>query len=127
MRRACDACGAKYEAKRATSRYCSSRCRTRASRGTVTALRKQPAPPPPTGTVRASTLAALTDAGRVDTPLGQTALVLAERLDSRADTGSAIASVAKQLQATLEAATANATLAVNPLDELRARRATRGA
>lgn len=100
----------------------------RASRSSVTTLPQvSPAQPTPAGSVRSTTLAELTAAGRADTALGQTALVLAERLDARADTGSAIASVAKQLQSTLEAAVADATLAVNPLDELRARRTARGA
>jgi hypothetical protein len=123
--RTCPVDGTDMSARRPSAKYCSDRCKKRAQRGgTVVAL-----PPAPTGpvTVRASVLADLEAAGRVDTPLGQTALVLAERLDARADTGSAIASVAKQLQATLEAATSDATLAVNPLDELRARRAQRGA
>lgn len=74
---------------------------------------------------------ALTEAGRLETPLGQTCLVLARRLDSPgADSGSAIASVAARLEALLTSATRGAAAATAPQqlkDELAARRANRGA
>jgi hypothetical protein len=60
---------------------------------------------------------------RLGTPLGQVAVVLARRLDHPgADTGAALAAVARQLQATLVAATADARPTGDLLTELRARR-----
>ena len=47
---------------------------------------------------------------------------LAARLDAAADTDSAMASLAKQLQATLASATADTATSISPLDELRLRR-----
>lgn len=80
---------------------------------------------PPVDTVRAAALVELGAVGRESTALGATALALAERIDSRVDTGAALASLAKQLQATLEAATAGTAKAVSPLDELRLHREKR--
>lgn len=152
MKRACDCCGAGYEAKRSTSKYCSSLCRTRASRlrasGAVVDLPKGKAKtkrgsrPRPAdrddqdgerepGAVETATLAALEQVGRAGTPLGATALTLARRLDGGHETGSGMASLAKQLQHTLDAATANTETEKSPVDrardELAARRERRGA
>lgn len=74
------------------------------------------------GSIYAATLATLEQAGRTETPLGATALLLAQRLDANQDSGSAVAALAKQLAATLEDATRGAQIAMSPLDELRARR-----
>lgn len=79
-------------------------------------------PPTACGSIHAATLATLEQAGRTDTPLGATALLLAQRLDADQDSGSAMAAMAKQLGATLEDATRGAQIAMSPLDELRARR-----
>ncbi len=97
-----------------------------------TAAPAQPEPAEPTGAmdgpVTAATRAQLAEAGRETSPLGQVALVLAWRLDQRADTASALAAAAKQLESTLAAAVRGAQVASSPLDELRARRdAQRGA
>ncbi len=78
------------------------------------------------------TVVELERVGRLNTALGQAAVLLARRLDgSSRDTGSAVAALARQLQATLAAATANVGDEASPLDrardELAARRARRGA
>lgn len=135
----CEVCGEMFEAKRRTARFCSSGCRVRAHRagGKVVELKpaakskpagKAPAAAPApageeAGPVEAAAVKQLEEAGRLDTPLGQAALVLARRLDrTTMDTGSAIAGVVKQLEATLAAATAGAKQAEDPVDELRKRR-----
>lgn len=125
MQRPCDVCGTPYEAKRPTSKYCSTRCRTRASRGTPTEhadVVPLPAPEEQAGPVEAATLRELEAVERADSVFGQTALALARKLDAGRETGAAMASLAKQLEATLATATEGVTTAADPLDELRARR-----
>jgi hypothetical protein len=75
------------------------------------------------GSVEAAAIKTLTDAGRLNSVMGQAALVLARRLDAtNIDTGSAVASVVKQLELALDTATAGANVAADPVDELRNRR-----
>lgn len=132
MERNCDVCGEPYQAQRATSKYCSTRCRTRASRGKCSgevvplAPKPQPAEVEGPGAVERATVDALEQVDRLDTPLGRACVVLARRLDSPgADTGSAMASVAKQLEALLVSANRGAGAASSPQqlrDELAERR-----
>ena len=149
---ACTVCGATFQAQRVTARYCGSTCRTRASRagsssrprpaggGQVTPLPTPVAPAGPPETfdepsldgAYQTTRAALERASRLHTPLGQAAVRLAYRLDnSHKDTGSAVAALARQLQATFAAATADVKNAASPLDrardDLELRRRRRGA
>ncbi len=134
MTRDCDVCGTGYEAKRPSSRYCSTRCRTRATRTGVAGEkveRESPAVDLPVG-IAAATEAELRAAGRLETAKGQAALLLARRLETAtADTGSAVASLARQWQSALEAALAHAGQEASALsrarDELAARRAARSA
>ena len=131
----CSACGITYAAKRASSRFCSERCKKRAQRAPATqqsGKRRQARPnaavvpmpqPDLTAGVAESTRRRLDEMGRLDTPLGQAAMALAHRLDDpRGDTGSAVAAMARQLQATLSAATADVRPAGDLLTELQARR-----
>lgn len=67
----------------------------------------------------------LAAAGQAETPLGRLALLLAARLGSPADTGSATAALSKELRAVVAAALAAAPAAADPVDELRARRNAR--
>lgn len=133
MERPCDECGISYTAQRASSRYCSPRCRMRASRRGASAPQGDPTPltiaPPPVEIadgVEEATRVALVEAGREDSPLGRTALVLARRLDHPGnDTGSAIAAVAARLEATLAGALRGAEGETSPQalrNELAARR-----
>lgn len=63
---------------------------------------------------------ALTDAGRIDTPLGAVAMVLAAKLDDPGlDTGSAIAALAKQHESTLEKALDGAQVVETPLERMK--------
>jgi hypothetical protein len=121
MQRHCDRCGKPYEAKRPTSKYCSSSCRSRQStnpKASVTAI------PPKTD---AAGLTAVTErqldaANRLDTVLGQQALALAQRIASPHETGASVASLSKEFRAVMEAAMDGVNAVANPLDELRARR-----
>lgn len=135
MQRPCDVCGESYEAKRATSKYCSDRCKMRKARGAVTKTEgdKVPtlAPEHVDGPVTESALVTLREAERVESPLGQAALALARRVDLGRDTGAGLAALVKQFEATLKSATADVKSAASPLDtardELAKRRAARGA
>jgi predicted nucleic acid-binding Zn ribbon protein len=124
----CEQCGAPVAAR---SRFCTdveckrvrARERKRASRGTVIEL---PAAPSVVSSVYAATLTALTSANRVDTPSGQSALILAGRLDSAtSDTGSSLAALARQHLAVLDEALRDAPREADGVDELRARRLAR--
>lgn len=88
MKRQCDVCGTPYEAKRATSRYCSARCRTTATRkgqakakGAVVTPIRVPRPADEVGPIEAATLAELDAVGRSSTSAGRRALMLARLLD----------------------------------------------
>lgn len=137
MERICDACGESYLAKRATSRYCSDRCRKRALRARAAEVvaidpgkkrrtrSRKPPPPADEPSVAAATKTDLAAVGRLAGPLGQAAMVLAGRIDAHRDTGSALAAVTKEWRATMSAATAGVKREANPLDELRERREAR--
>ena len=125
MQLACQVCEDTFEAKRATAKYCSGRCRKRNQRagGAKKAAERREASSSGVGSVAAATLLQLQEASRLHTPLGQAALALASRLDiSQTDTGAGVASLAKQLEATLAAATADAEVVDDPIDELKAAR-----
>ena len=136
----CD-CGNTFTATNPRARFCSSKCRTRASRegrvrGNVRAVTRgglQPigvvplAPAAELGHVADAARAELEAAGRQDTALGRSALALAARIDTGLDTGSALASAVRGLTETIAAALKGAEPA-SSLDELKARRrAKRGA
>jgi glycerate-2-kinase len=75
------------------------------------------------GPVTAATLKELNAAERAGTALGESALALARRVDGAArDSGASLASLARELRATLAEALRDAAAAADPLDELRARR-----
>jgi hypothetical protein len=142
MERSCAVCGKPYEAKTAKSRFCGATCRSRAHRaggsGEVRELRPAPARPstsdPLAGRATTAKLEQeLRAADRLDTTLGQIALGLAQRFDvaiTGADTASALASLARQLEAArgaaLQGVGATRSAVTRHRDELAARRA-RGA
>ena len=121
----CQVCEQPFQAKRDTAKYCGERCKKRAQRGGGAKNGKErQAEKPQLASVAAATLLELQEAKRLHTPLGQAALALAHRLDlSHTDTGAGVASLAKQLQATLAAATADVDAEqADPVDEVRAAR-----
>jgi hypothetical protein len=130
--RACEQCGGPMDGRGPRATTCSDTCRSRKSKGypPVTVLPTE-APAPRGGAVEQATSAALADVDRLETPLGQMCVVLARRMDGGAfDTGSAIAAVAKQLEALLLSATRGTAAATAPQqlrDELAERRRKHGA
>ncbi len=101
MKRTCESCGGPYEAVRATARFCSERCRKRAQRGHVIDLPAPVVSGAPDTALSARVAAELTEAGRLDTSLGQGALVLARRIEEGRDTGTAVAALMRELRAVL--------------------------
>lgn len=131
MKRSCAQCQKPYEAMSPRSRYCSGTCRVRAHNlrkkaAVVAELAPAPTDRPPS--VAATVRAELSAVGRLATTAGAAAMALAVRIDAQAETGAGVAALVKQLHATMTVATADVQVAVDPLDELRARReARRGA
>lgn len=133
----CGSCGDTFTAKRKNARWCSERCRKRGQRGDVINFPLEPKQSQDApadfrpGPVTSATMAALTEADRVTHPLGAAALALAYRMDHPGiDTGSAVAAIARQLEATLTSALRGSDAASKPQvlqDELAARRAAHGA
>lgn len=124
-----DRCGKPLVKDNPRAKYCGSPCRgaasTARSRGlgfTGTAIEIAGPKTAAFGGVHSAALAELTAAAREETTLGHAALALAARIDRAMDTGSALASTVKQLEATMTAATAGAAVAKTSADELRARR-----
>src|SRR5215217_6300658 len=100
MQRNCDYCGRPYEAKKATSRFCQTKCRVANNQRPegrvapvvpiVETVRESGKDSPIVAQVKRE----LVDAGRLETALGQYALAAAWRLDgSTFDNGSAYASL----------------------------------
>lgn len=129
MKRPCDSCGQSYEAKTARSRFCSTRCRVRASRGDVIDLsqRREVAQE---GALETAARAELNTAGVLESFLAQDALRLARMVDAGKGTDAAVAALNRELRATMADALARAKRPDSPVtqmrDELAARRA-RGA
>jgi hypothetical protein len=127
MRRSCDLCGTEYEAKTVRSRYDTDLCRKRALRGVPRAAEVKDLPLQQAVEGLASAVRLELVAGdRQNTALGRAALALAARIDAQQDTGSGVASLARELRATLTAALAGVAAADSPVvqmrDELAARR-----
>ena len=127
-------CGTTFEARSSKARYCSDRCRKRTAKAATIVQLQLPAPQVDEfqpGPVATATKAALVDADRLGTPLGQAALALAVRLDAPGlDTGSAMAAVARQLEALLGTVLKGAAASTAPerlRDELAERRRRHGA
>lgn len=129
--RRCAHCGEEFTAQRSTARYCGPSCRVYASKERQqAAVVAEIAPTAAAGapSVAQAVRAELEEAGRLTSSAGAAALALAARIDAQAEAGSAVAALVKQLHATMAEATKDATVAADPLDELRARReARRGA
>jgi hypothetical protein len=126
--RPCDHCGKAYEAKRKTSRFCGVNCRNRHARHPELAVVDGGTSAPPAGAPPSTSPTVdavrreLAAVDRLDSIAGSAALQLAAALDSPTETGSAKASLARQLVATLEVAMKGVKVADDPLDELKRRR-----
>ncbi len=133
MQRACVECGTDFQAKRASAKYCSSRCRVRTSRKRQAGIEVAPATPI-TATFLPDEPGRLTDAtreelaahGLAETADGILLLTLAARIDAGAETSPALASLSKEYAARKEALLPSSRPAqVSPMDELRALRERR--
>jgi hypothetical protein len=123
VRKQCAMCPAEFEAKRATAKYCSARCRVRASRSQPRQDDASEMPADPSSELWSATLAELTAAGRALSAGGLAALALARRIDAAdRETGSSLATLVREHRAALADAVRDGAAAVNPLDELRDRR-----
>jgi len=134
IKRRCDSCGSLYAAQRASSKFCSTACRVRSSRmGAVTlplaVLEQDDEPTVPGGTV-AAVRVELEAVERSSSALGAMALALASRIDSGRETGSAMATLTRELRLTMDEARASgrhaSSIAEKLGDELAQRRAQRG-
>ena len=130
MQRPCDECGTAYVAKRPSSRFCSTRCRTRHTRkrqsGEVVPLAQPRAEVPASGLLTEATRAEL--GPLADTADGILLLILAARIDAVPETSPALATLSREF-ATRKAelmSTARSSRA-NPFDELQALRERRRA
>jgi hypothetical protein len=126
--RHCAECGDPFEAKRSTAKYCGTTCRSRASVNrtsgkTVTPRRvTPPVELPVSPSLVESASRELEAAGRLDTVLGQQALLLAAQMAAAKGSGSAAAALSRELRAVMDAALAGAPKAADSLDELAKRR-----
>jgi len=126
MNRTCERCGKPYEAKRTTAKYCGSSCRSQASLiradgAPVVRLTQVSAPADDDRGLVAATRTTLDRAGVLGTVSAQSALILAARVASGQDGGSAMASMVKQLEASVSAALSSVNRA-DQLDEVNQRR-----
>ncbi|NNG20508.1 hypothetical protein HJ590_13215 [Naumannella sp. ID2617S] len=131
----CEQCGATFQGKRSTARFCSTRCRVAWNRakkaGEPSARPALTVVPPPGAEKRArakqkdvsieeSTRTTLEAAGRHLMPEGRVALMLARRLDGQQnETGTSLAVLSKALTAALDRALANVAPEKDAVDELR--------
>jgi hypothetical protein len=118
-----------FDAKRAAAKFCGDRCRKRAQRQRQPdgGPAREPVPLPAASAIPAGVEAAvgaeLAAAGRTGTSSGQSALALARRIDGGAgEPASGLAAMVRELRAAVADAVKDGQGAVNPLDELRARR-----
>jgi hypothetical protein len=128
VKRTCSVCSTEFEAKNMRARYCGGTCSKRAqrmgaARSTTAAslLEALPADSPEGDGCVATTVAALTKAGRLNTPRGQAAVKLARLIDN-ATAVMGFAALTKEHDRLLDVALAGAVVAADPVDELRARR-----
>lgn len=118
MTKTCDQCSTEFDAKSPTARFCSAKCRKTAfmeRQNTIGTVPERPR------TAVAAVQAELEAAGRSDSYLAAAAVALAERIDSSTAV-MGFAALVKELRSTMDAATAGAQVAADPVDELRRRR-----
>jgi len=126
MQRDCASCGLQYVTRRASSRFCGGTCQKRAERAREAGMRLPAANLDDLGAAPSLLVEAvsreLDEVGRLSSVGGQMAVLLAQRIASRRETGAATAALAKQLSATMTWALGGVAKAADPLDEIRARR-----
>lgn len=110
----CAECGTEFAGRNSRARFCSSPCRVKAHRRGTPATEA----PSPGAAFERATLRELEKLGKVDTMLGQQALVIARRMGSATETGSAVSSLSKEHSRLMAAVATGATFA-DPVDEAR--------
>ena len=106
----CISCERTFESPR-KRKTCSDVCKKRAQRAGA----------PSGNALEKATLAELERLGKVDSMLGQQALVIARRMGDRAETGSAVATLSREHSRLMAAVAAGVSVA-DPVDEARASR-----
>lgn len=139
MTATCARCGADFETRRRSARWCSDRCRTQASRarkaGKPDTVKPQPKPkarkPRPVEEaevgVTPAVIRELAAAGRGETSAGRAAVALARRIDDGAESSAGLAALTRELSCRMAEALADVETAADSIDELRARREARRA
>lgn len=105
MERKCDLCGKAYTAKRSTSQFCSSTCRSRKATGAVVPVRLADNAKTDRPSLTDSVRTELRRADAESSGLGVSALLLAAQIDTGQESGSALAALNRELRATLAEAT----------------------
>jgi hypothetical protein len=130
MSRACEACGVGFEAKHATARFCSDRCRKRHKRqggGTVVQFTPRAAESDPVDDARIgleSSLLAMYSDDLLASPRGQLAVKLARDVDQMFPGMTGYAPMVAQMRGLIDDLTgASAKKAANPLTLIRDRHA----
>ena len=123
----CEGCGdAMPDAVNPNRRWCSDRCRKRASRAGIASTRttsRPPAPLRPVSGLLDAVAAELAAADRTNTVAGQLALELARRITDAPPMNTGVAALSKQLSATMAQALSGAGRpARDPVDQLKKRR-----
>lgn len=116
----CAECEVEFEGRNSRAKFCGPTCRKRAGR------RAQAAAAAPTkrkrrtaaagGDFEAATRRELERLGKVDSMLGQQALVIARRMGNATETGSAVATLSKEHSRLMSAVASGASVA-DPVDE----------
>lgn len=117
----CKVCGAGFEAKRATAKYCGPNCRQHARR----APSARPATPDEVADASGlydATRVELEAAGVVATVLGQLTLQLAKRVSTAGPAESGFSTLVKEFRATRAEALKKAQSSVDPVDEVKRKR-----
>lgn len=120
----CAQCGKPFEARTPRALMCGDTCRKAKSRGVTPrppADPEAPAAPSYEGGFEKATRTELEKLHKLDTMLGQQALVIARRMSDTAETGAAVATLSKEHSRLMAAVSAGATTA-DPVDEARATR-----
>lgn len=132
MKVSCRECGKLFDAQTRARVFCGTACRKRSSDRDIAARKNADLAPvsaisapdnpdsPPDSPLLATTRRELEEAGVAGTVNGQIALRLAEKLSQPGDTGSAMASLARQLAAAMTDALSSGTKKADALDELAA-------
>ena len=117
MQTECAGCGADFEAKRKTARYCSPSCQKRGKRSSDAAA----GGPKVHEAFVAATVAELERIGKQDTVMGRQVVIIAERMVSHFSTGTEVSNLSKE-HSRLMGLLSRGAAAADPVDELRNRR-----